>query len=176
MKSYSVTQVLGVFADFDKIRPDVLEEAQRRGTAVHNAAAAHALGLWSNSLPEIWQGYFKSFRNWFDKYVAEVIFVEERFHDDIFYFHGKPDLGAKLIDGRFVIPDYKTPVTEYPTWKSQVAAYRHLAHKKYDYNFECMSLRLDKNGGPAKAAIYRYSDDDFAAFLSALNAYRYFKG
>jgi hypothetical protein len=38
-----------------------------------------------------------------------------------------------------------------------------------------MSLRLDPKGGDAKAVVYEYSDDDWAAFLSALNAYRYFK-
>ena len=40
---------------------------------------------------------------------------------------------------------------------------------------ESMSLKLDPKGGAAKAILYEYSNDDLSAFLSALNAYRYFK-
>lgn len=175
MKSFSVTTVLGVFADFDVIRDEVLEAAKLRGSGVHAAAAAYASGLYVQPLPKDWQGYFDSFRRWFDLYVDEVIFVEERFHNEQFYFHGKPDLGAVLMDGRRVVVDYKTPAAEMPTWKSQISAYCDLAEDYYGPHFDGMSLRLRRDGKPAKANVYDTSGNDFAAFLAALTAYRYFK-
>lgn len=174
MKSISVTTVLGRFTDFDKINPAVLEAAQIRGTAVHAAASAYAKGLFVSPLQDGYQGYYLSFKNWFDSYVDTVIFVEQRFFDKTFFFNGKPDLGVILKDGRAVITDYKTAVAEGQTWKSQLAAYRHLALKEFHYDFEVMSLRLKEDGRPAKAVTYNYSESDFAAFLAALTAYRYF--
>jgi hypothetical protein len=175
MQSYPVTTVLGVYTDFNAIRPDILEAAKLRGNAVHGAAAAYAKGLFVPPLPFDWQGYFDSFRRWFDACVKEVLFVEKRFFDEIFLYDGKPDLGAVLKDDRRVIVDYKTPVAEYPTWKSQIAAYCELAKKTYPPEFEAVSLRLKKDGGAAKATVYDFSQNDYAAFLSALTAYRYFK-
>lgn len=175
MKSFSVTTVLGAFADFDKIRPDVLEAAQLRGSGVHTRCAAYGGGFYVQPLPLEWQGYFDSFRRWFDLYVDEVIFVEERFHNHQFFYNGKADLGAVLMDGRRVVVDYKTPAAEYPTWKSQIAAYCELAEQVYPPGFEGMSLRLRRDGKPARATVYDSSGNDYAAFLSALAAYRYFK-
>ena len=52
------------------------------------------------------------------------------------------------------------------------------SQKKYGENFfdGCMALQLSPKGTMAKAIVYQYSDADFAAFVSALNAYRFFKG
>lgn len=175
MKIFSVTTVLGAFTDFSTVRPDVLEAACERGTGVHRASAAYAAGLYVPPVPEGWRGYCESFTRWFDSSVAQVIFIEERFFDPTFYFDGQPDLGCVLVDGRRVVVDYKTPVAESPTWKSQVAAYCELAMQKYPPGFEAMALRLRKDGRPARATTYDYSQNDYAAFLAALTAYRYFK-
>lgn len=175
MKSFSVTTVLSAFTDFDMIRPDVLQAAQLRGSGVHAAAAAFSSGLYVKPLPMEWQGYFDSFRKWFDLCVDQVIFTEERFFDQLYCYNGKPDLGVLLMDGRRVVVDYKTAVTEAPTWKSQVSAYCELAENKYPPHFDGMSLRLKKNGKMPKANIYNSTGNDYAAFLAALTAYRYFK-
>jgi hypothetical protein len=175
MKSFSVTTVLGVYNDFNAINPAVLEAAKVRGSAVHRAAACHAAGLFVQPVPGAYRGYFESFCKWFDDYVREVIFVEERFVDEIFFYNGQSDLGCVLIDGRRVIVDYKTPAAESATWKSQIAAYAELAKKKYPPEFVGMSLRLRADGRPAIATVYEYSKNDYAAFLAALTAYRYFK-
>jgi hypothetical protein len=175
MESYSVTTVLGVYGDFSQIRPDILDAAIKRGNVVHAAGAAYAGGLWVPALPEDYQGYFESFKKWFDGHVQEVIFIEERFFDETYFYNGKPDLGVVLKDGRRVIPDLKTPASEMPTWKSQIAAYCELAAKKYPPRFEGMSLRLQKSGRMARATVYEHSQNDFGVFLAALTAYRYFK-
>lgn len=175
MKYVSVTQALSPWVDFSGIPSDVLSAACRRGGVVHAAAASYARGLWIRSLAPSYQGYFESFKNWFDKYVDKVLLVEIRLSCDVYGIIGKPDLVCILIDGRYVVVDHKTPVSEKPTWKCQLAAYRYLVSTTSLGIPECMSLILKGDGSPAKACPYQYSDDDFAAFLAALTAYRYFK-
>lgn len=175
MQSYSVTTVLSPFADFSRISPEVLRRAAERGTRVHAACAAHASGLWVRNLPEDEMGYLGSFGAWFGRYVRRMIFVEKELRNPALGFHGHPDLGVELIDGRTVVVDLKTPAVESPTWRAQLAAYRHLANQEFDGIFEStMALQLKKNGRPARAIPYKDQDSDFSAFLSALNAYRYF--
>ena len=182
MKYYSVTEVLSPYFLLDVPKEQRhhierhLEAAKERGKKVHAACASYALGVWVAPLPAEWQGYFESFKAWFDNFVDRVFFVEKRFQCDKFFFSGRIDLGVQLIDARPMIVDLKTPLQESPTWCAQLGAYRFLAN--YETNIgmpECMSLKLDPKGASAKAIVYQYSDDDFAAFLSALNAYRYFK-
>ena len=178
MKQYSVTEVLGPFADFSMIDPEVLAAAAKRGTEVHNACACYSQCLPVLSLNGDRVGYFESFKNWFDRYVKKVIFVELRLFHSVYHYNGKIDLGCELIDGRQMVVDFKTPASEGPTWKGQLAGYLELAKKNFPLDpFDgCMSLLLRKNGNAAKAIVYQDSPSDFAAFLSALNSYRYFKG
>jgi len=175
MKSYSVTTVLGVFADFGFIRSEVLEAAIARGNAVHAAAATYAGGMYVPPLPREYRGYFDSFKGWFDSRVRRVIFIEKRLYNVVYYFDGQPDLGCELADGRLVVVDYKTPAAESPTWKAQIAAYCDLAEDEFGGDWDGMSLRLRRDGKPAIANVYDSHGNDFAAFLAALTAYRYFK-
>ena len=134
------------------------------------AFSAHAQNLFVPRLPEDHQGYFDSFRRWFDRYVHTVIWVEKELRDTTYLFHGHPDILCTLISDETVIVDYKTPVTESPTWRAQLAAYGHLA--KID---KAMALQPNPDGREAKAIRYTNQKADFAAFLNALFAYRYFK-
>ena len=178
MKSISVTQVLGLYQNFDIVEPHIMEQAIERGNDVHRYAAMHAnriLILKTDKYLKVGL-YIDSFRKWFDKYVEQVIFIEERFFDRTFFYDGKPDLGVELIDKRRVIVDIKTAAAEGKTWKGQVAAYCELAQKKYPPEFDGgMSLRLKKDGKEAVAKFYEHKRENFAAFISALTAYRYFK-
>ena len=176
MKPYSVTQVLNPFADFSGIPEWKLEAAKVRGKKVHAACGSYALGVWVAPLLEEYQGYYESFLGWFDNFVDTVFFVELRLVCDMYHFTGRIDLAVRLIDQKDMVIDLKTPLAESPTWKGQLAAYLHLANTQEGGNYDgCMSLQLSPHGRPAKAIVYQYSDNDFAAFLSALNAYRYFK-
>jgi len=180
MKMISVTRALGVYSDFSMIPPHVLEMAALRGTDVHMACASYALGLFIPRMESDRQGFFQSFKSWFDSYVLNVFYVEAEFINEVFGYLGHVDLVCELIDHRFLVVDYKTPVTEAPTWKSQLAAYKDVVDIRMikDHGRPTdgsMSLQLNKEGKPAKAITYQYQDADFAAFLSALNAYRYFK-
>jgi hypothetical protein len=176
MELIHVTSPLSVYLDFGGVNKTVLDEAKRRGTMIHSAAAAYASGAFVVPVVPIYEGFYQSFKTWFDSYVDRVFFVEQRIEDaETYGITGMIDLGCQLIDGRAVIVDHKTPLAESKTWKGQLSAYRYLAKKKYGIDFECISLRLDINGAAAKARVYEYSDNDFMAFVHALSAYRYFK-
>lgn len=176
MKKVSVTQVLGVYADFSKVKPEVLERASQRGTAVHSYCAAYAQKLWVPTVPSDCDGYVISFRKWFDFMVKDVLFVEQRFYHPSYHYGGMPDLGVVLKDGARCLIDNKTPVALQKTWKAQIAGYLELVRANNIPMDKGGSLRLDPNGKMAKLDWYLEEALYFNAFLSALNAYRFFKG
>ena len=174
----SVTQVLSPFADFSKVRADVLEYAAWRGTEVHRLCSIYA-----RSLPIVGEirrecaGFFLSFQQWFDMNVEQVIFAEKYLEHPAYQYCGHPDLCCLLRgDPGNTLIDLKTPSTESPTWRGQVSAYGELAEVN-DYPIvRCGSLLLKKDGGIAKFKEYKRDGRDLAAFLAALTAYRYFGG
>lgn len=175
----SVTQVLSVYQDFSQIPEHVLNHAAERGTKVHAACAAHAQGLWVPPLEDEVRGYFESGRNWFDSVVEEVVLVEGELVDKGLGFCGHPDLICRIKgDTAFTVVDYKTPAVKNLIWRAQLAAYKHLVEATRPGQWivqRVLSLRLSKEGKPPKVDEYLNSPKDFAAFLSALNAYRNFK-
>jgi hypothetical protein len=173
-----VTEILGPYSDFSKVPSDVLEAAQERGTAVHEACAAYALGLYSPVSEEL-AGYFESFRSWFDRFVVEVCAVEERVEHPKLGYCGHLDFCGLISGVRpkpvMAIVDYKSPMVESLTWHAQCAAYKEAAKEKYHVEV-CGALMLRKDGSLPKMV---WIDDEpraFAAFCAALSAYNYFKG
>ena len=171
----SVTQALSSYNDFSAIPPGILQAAADRGSRVHRACAAYASGFPALGLHGEDRGFYNSFFNWFNDYVSEVIAVEIRLESPL-GFTGALDLACRLSDGRCCIVDYKTPAIESPLWRAQIAAYCDLAAGKFGGTFAGMALMLRKDGKAAKGIVYQYQVQDFAAFVSSLNSYRYFKG
>ena len=175
MQSLSVTRVLSPFNDFSAVPPDRLELASKRGQAVHAACAAYARRL-PIFYPDGSQGYVESFINWYDAHVKRPLFIEAEFSDPrVYKIHGHPDLVCEMADGRIAVIDYKTPAAESRTWRSQLAAYIYLV-KPVVGDAVGMAVRLPREGGEARVSVYERSAEDFAAFVAALTAYRYFKG
>lgn len=171
----SVTQALSPFVDFSMVPPAALAEAAERGSRVHAFCTAYALGLWSPKLPPHETRYFDSFKSWFDRYVDKVLFAEIEVVDHTHKYKGHPDLGVIIRGDDFgTVIDMKTPIAKSPVWRSQIAAYVHATDPKYNIR-RGSSLRLRPSGAIALADPYDYHDSDFAAFLNALYAYRYFK-
>jgi hypothetical protein len=181
MKIYSVTEVLSVFGNYSQVNPQVIAEAQARGRRVHAAAAARLSGTFQvTPLEPGDEGYLQSLESWIEEMVRDVIDVDPELVDDALGYKGHPDLICRMHSGSGVVVDYKTPVVEAPTWRSQVAAYRSLAAKSYSHHAFMMrpltmALMLSADGRMGKAVLYQTSDRDFQAFLAALTAYRYFK-
>jgi hypothetical protein len=165
----SVTEVLSKYQDFSSVPEDRLAFACERGTAVHKWCAAYARGLWI-PVPETGPGYCKSFQQWFDEYVEQVIFVEREMICNIYGFMGHPDLGCIMKgDNDISVVDLKTPIAVQQIWRAQLAAYLHLSKTR-----RAFSLRLRPDG--SKPLLNEYTDTkrDFQAFLAALTAHKYF--
>jgi len=173
----SVTQVLRPFVDFSRIPEDVLEYAAWRGTEVHRLCSIYAKGLpIIGEIKPSCAGYFLSFQQWFDLAVEKAHLVEAELEDPTYQYHGHPDLICTLRgDPGMTLIDLKTPITESPTWRGQIAAYARLAEVNNHPVIRCGSLQLKQDGGRAKFREYKRDGRDFAAFLAALTAQRYFK-
>ena len=172
MKFYSVTEVLSPFIDFSQVPESRLEAARIRGTGVHRVCLLYAQGLWP-VVPSEYEGYFESFKKWWLTVVDLTlpIEVEPELKDEEFGYLGHPDLILNIKGEKFhSVWDLKTPTTHYPTWKAQLAAYRHLAPGSN----RAGSIMLDANGRKPKVKEYQDDARDFAAFLAALTAIRYF--
>ena len=171
----SVTQVLGLYQDFSGIRPDVLARAAERGTAVHRICSALVQGLWVPSIPEECRGYIESFRLWMP-YIEETVLVEKELVDKKLGYRGRPDwIGRIRGDKTLTVLDWKTPLAKGRLWQAQLAAYGHLAEVNLGPIGRIASLRLKPDGKKPILDDYRRDPHDMAAFVSALNAYRYFK-
>jgi len=175
-----VTQVLAPFQDFSRISPEVLEHAAQRGTTVHQACAIYAEAeFWAPPLDAEADPYFQSFQRWFDERVFQVLGVEMRVVHRAHGYTGTLDLVVVIMgDTLPTIIDIKTPATTNPAWKAQLAAYKAAWEDMTSQKAgRVASLRLRANGG--RALLDEYTADsarDFAGFLAALNAWKYFKG
>lgn len=176
MKLPSVTKILSPWSDFSRVPPDVLAKAVDRGIKVHAACRALVYGLWP--LVDVdTLAYITSFAGWLESSHFQVIASEIELADHNLGFCGHPDLIGEIAGEKIVI-DLKTPATVAPTWRLQLAAYRHLAtlHLNFPVN-RVATLRLSRDG---KQPIFdEYTSTlatDFAIFLNCLSAYRYFKG
>lgn len=170
-----VTQVLGVFSDFSAVPASRLAAAAERGSRVHAVCASILTGLWVPAIDPEWAGYIESFKKWLP-YVVDVVAVECRLVDDSIGYEGTPDVICRILgDEALTVVDLKTPVTKNKLWAAQCAAYRRLSEANgYAPIKRVGTLRLKPNGGQPVFDEYQHSERDFAAFLSALNAYRWF--
>ncbi|GAG25947.1 unnamed protein product [marine sediment metagenome] len=177
----SVTQALSTYQDFSNVNAEVLEAACARGTDTHRICAGIAKGIFIPKVPLYLEGRVQSYRKWFDAVVERVIFVEEEFRCTCgFDFIGHPDLGVVIKGDKGIsVVDLKTPATQSPIWKSQLAAYWHLVEESKQFDLpviRCGCLMLDPNGKTARLVEYtENSAADFNGFIAALTAWRWFK-
>lgn len=177
MKYLSVTEVLSPYQDFSKVPESRLEAARVRGTGVHKVCLLYARGIWP-VVPSEYQGYFESFKKWWLTVVdlTEPIYVEPELVNEEYGFVGHPDLILTIKGEEFAsVWDLKTPTTRYTVWSGQLAAYKHLALQIASVN-RCGSLMLNAIGRKPKIKEYVDIKRDFAAFLAALTAHKYFRG
>jgi hypothetical protein len=165
-----VTTVLAPFSGLNMINSDILANAAKRGSLVHDAADCIIAGLPFDDEAEPFIGYINSFKSW----MADKNFLDKpsRFFDEEFHLSGECD-GIYEKDGEIVLFDLKTPIREGSTWALQGSAYAYLA-KNRGYKIDKVEfVKLDKEG--ANPRIYHY-EDSFHEFLSLLKIYRkYFK-
>ena len=164
----SVTDIIRPFIDSQWFT----EDARNRGSFVHQAVAAYLNGVWSPPLPDVWQPYVDSAKDWIDRMIDRVLVVEQRFVDADKGFCGKPDLIATIRgDNGPTLIDWKTSASYQKWWPVQIAAYRRLARVNGHPTIRGLSVRLhDSLPIVAEASGAR----DYDVFVSLLNAYKYF--
>jgi hypothetical protein len=167
---HSVTRILSPWSNLSMVSDEVLTSASERGTRVHAACAAYALDYPVEGLQEGDEGYFESFRDWFDATVEQVINVEQEYTCKTYGFVGHPDAVLTLKGSEEIwVIDWKTPRTLNKSFRLQIAAYRHLtqAHRG-------ATLRLSPEGKRAILDEFTGMERDFCVFLNCLSAWRFF--
>ena len=175
----SVTEALGPFSGYHNVPAHRMDLAAERGKEVHRMCAYYAAEAMEFQEPEpSLVGYFRSFKDWWDFAVEMSLGSEMELRDEGLGFLGHPDLVVKIKgDKYYTVIDLKTPIALQKVWAAQLSAYKHLADKQWPGMIKRIaSLRLDKRGGLVKFKDYTDDRRDFTAFLSALNAYRFFLG
>lgn len=173
-----VTEILSPFSNFSNIPADVLENAAKRGTIVHEWCELYAkkqldLGACNNNQAK---PYLDSFITWFDFLVDEVFFVEERLFCDKLMITGQIDLICKLKDSdNICVVDIKTPQTSSKSWRLQTAAYQYLATNSLNLKVSQRGcLMLDKKGGPPTFKNYKDYKRDSELFFSLCDLNTFF--
>ena len=177
----SVTQIISPYVDFSSVPEDRLALAAERGTRVHEWIAKSYRDVWQ-PIPKDIQGYIESFIRWKGALIEKALLIEEKLVCDCYQFVGHVDFVGELVaQNGVILIDWKTPITASRSWEAQIAAYRHLVEEHSDLKGQkiarCGALMLDPRGSMAKLLEYAFSQAlAFNAFLSALNAFRFFKG
>jgi len=173
MEIYSVTEVLGKYFDWSRIPDQVLAEACKRGSLVHSACAARALGGYVGRLPGMYAGYYESFCTWHKNNVKATMLCEHRLTCDRLGFTGQLDFVFILNTDEKALVDIKTPAALGKSWKCQLAAYDYLLEQIPLHVDTLLSLRLKMSGGAALGERYEGERvSSFNVFLSALNSHR----
>uniref|UniRef100_A0A6H1ZD48 PD-(D/E)XK nuclease superfamily protein n=1 Tax=viral metagenome TaxID=1070528 RepID=A0A6H1ZD48_9ZZZZ len=185
IKLPSVTQALGRFVDLQHIPPERLRIATARGSKIHDYIFMDLKELWippALITPEI-EGYWKSYLIFKREMIEQTVRLEEKLHCTCYGYTGILDwCGILRGEKGLTVIDWKSPVTEGKTWRSQVAAYWHLVecHARPSVDLpitRCGALILSPTGGtPSFREYSKFQPDYFNDFLFALGAYRAFSG
>lgn len=168
-KYIRVTKVLSPFSGLDKIDPEIVAKAGRRGTKVHKICEGIMHDLGELGVDEETKGYVESFKKWW-ALGHHVVMIEHRFFCDRMKITGQVDLIIKK-DDELVIIDLKTSSKPSKTWPAQGSAYAYLARQsKHDIR-KIQFLHLSKHGAFPK--IYEYPVDD-SFFLDIFRTWEHF--
>lgn len=166
----SVTTIISPYIDkewFD-------DESRRRGENVHAACAAYAMGLFVVDLPYEHQGYFESFKQWFELMSPTPIMVEKRLVDEKMGYCGQLDFAFKTDTNTLV--DFKTSQSHQNWWVLQYSAYKHLFEVNTGERIKsggCLRLRQD-GGLPIFDQMPGDTRKAFNVFTGLLNAHKFF--
>ncbi len=178
-----VTEILGRYVDWSNVPPERLEAAAQRGTFVHEWIADYLRGGWA-PLPAPGHeasGYIRSFLDWHEHMVDQVIWVEKELVHPVYGYVGHLDLCCILKgDDKASVWDWKTPVSQQRVWRAQVAAYWKLVEDSGELPAgitigRAGSIMLRSDGRIAK--MVEYTEEIplyFNYFLMALEAERFF--
>lgn len=180
-----VTSILAdIFNPFSGIKPEILEEAQERGTYVHKVAELYD----KNDLADYDKRYEQHFSGW-EKFVKEVgpqmTEVEKRIISEKYKYRGTLDRVALLNEIRIYDIVLKKPVKigglsiidiktgcEMPYVDLQTAAYKIAYEEQEKQKIKNRTVVYLKKDGSYKFLLLSNTSDE-RVFLNALNIYNF---
>lgn len=187
-----VSQIISMFSNFSHVREELLHEAQVRGTLVHEACLSYACGFMSPPIPPEYQGYFESFKSWFDQYVDKVLYAEGFFffgdthsgqyfdtlRNDLYGYRGRPDIVFRFKGStENVLGDLKTALALSRLWQLSLAGYENLMTSFGIPIDRRLTIRLKADGSgvvlPKSGNEYEDPRRAFMYFAEAVNLYRF---
>lgn len=169
----SVTEVCRPLYDFSEIKPEVLQYAAERGTAVHLACELHDRGsLDRKSIDPAIAGYVAAWISYRADVDCEWDIIEQPMHHPRLLYAGTPDrIGT--VDGKRAVIDIKTTSVMSPAVGVQLAGYQMMepVDASKAQNVLRVAVQLRKDG------TYRThqfdSRGDSMTFLSLLNIHNW---
>ena len=172
MRWVSVTECLSVIGRFQGIPPKLLQQAAGQGTKVHKYCLARAKGLYLPA-PDDVAPYVEAFERWMATAAEDVLCVEEPLRDSGLMLTGTVDLVARIKGEKlYSIIDLKRTATVDWITGLQLAAYGHLAWKKFDRKFG-PRYALQMQAGVECRAIPFTDPKDWDAFMCAYSLYNH---
>jgi len=162
----SVTQILNDMGmtDFSAVPADVLERAQKFGTAVHKATELYDVqDLDFKNLDTAVVPYIEAWAKFKDDYKVRILQIEKAGFDSTFRYAGRVDRLGKIGDLGALI-DIKTSTALAPATAIQTAAYARMFEP---FQFERYGVQLKNDGTYAVTHYNAYGD--LSLFLSAVS-------
>lgn len=169
-KSYArVSDILKPFSNFSHIKPDVLENKCRIGTAVHKAIEADLNGKFPALEEDTW-GYFRSYLCWFEHLNATVEQTEVRYFSDKYMITGQIDALMHFKGDHLpTLIDFKTSASEGDTWPMQAYLYALLLSENgVPIEQRFLFVKLDKMDQLPKVFEYKFDRNIAAKCLKAI--------
>ncbi|PFH08128.1 hypothetical protein BCF11_0480 [Collimonas sp. PA-H2] len=162
----SVTQILSPMMNFSMLNPEVLQRAQKLGTAVHRMTELYDKDdLDTDSLSDELKPYLTAWIRFKDDCGFEPATIESQLYHPIHGFSGTSDRTGP-VRGRMAVLDIKKMATLGPVIGMQLSAYQalHSLHGPQILDRYALGLRPD---GTYRMVPYK-DPLDFPAFLSLL--------
>lgn len=160
----SLSDILAPIRDFSNVPHDVLEQAQVRGTAVHDAIATDFRNE-PFEIDEDIAGYFEAWRKFRAEKNFRPVQIEQPLFSLEYGFACTPDFTGYVEHALSVI-EWKTSFAPHPATAVQTAAQAHCAGCKHRF-----SLQLRADG---TYRLEHHKDrQDFNVFVSLLNIYKF---
>ena len=173
----SVTRILKPLNDFSMIRPEVLQHAADRGTAVHKAIELYVEGTLDElSLCDEIKPYFAGFKKFVAEKHPEFVMSEQRVYHPGMQYAGAMDLLLNMPSPYIV--DVKNTAAISPSWAIQLCAYQEALLSCPDIRPNIDSNELNravlwlKRNGAYQLVPFAKKDyaKDLALFKTLLNA------
>ena len=173
MEIPSMTTIMHPLSEkvYGPIDPEILSNAARKGTIVHNAIENY-LEFGIMDIPEDLLGYFEAFRAWRKAAEPEILSVESKVYHKILRYAGTCDLLCK-VKGVMTLVDYKTSYQLQPMLHSvQLEGYAK-AWESQGIKFEDrMILHLKKDGRYTEHH-YPASAEHYSVVSALMTLYNY---